>query len=66
MPDVKRLEPKDAWDRLHAGSDALLVCAYEDPSACRANALPGALDWTQFANRLSTLPKDREIVLYCA
>jgi hypothetical protein len=60
------LDPKAAWDRLHADADALLVCAYDDPAACQKHALPGATDWQTFEHRLATLPKEREVILYCA
>ena len=45
---------------------ALLVCAYRDDEACRKVQLEGSIPLTQFESRLEGVPKDREIVFYCA
>jgi len=45
---------------------ALLVCAYRDEEACRRVQLEGSVSLVQFESRLPGLPKDQEIVFYCA
>lgn len=45
---------------------ALLVCAYCDEEACRKVQLGGSISLTRFEPELEGLPKDREIVFYCA
>jgi hypothetical protein len=45
---------------------ALLVCAYHDEDACRKVQLEGSIPLTQFESKLSGLPKDQEIIFYCA
>ncbi len=45
---------------------AQLVCAYQDEEACRKVQLEGSVSLVQFESRLPGLPKDQEIVFYCA
>lgn len=45
---------------------ALLVCAYRDEDACRKVQLEGSISLIQFESKLSGLPKDQEIIFYCA
>ena len=66
MAATERVGPKDVWDRVRAGSDLLLVCAYDDDEKCRANNLKGAITLNEFRSRADSLPKDREVVFYCA
>ena len=66
MAEPKRVQPRDVWSRIQAGSDLLLVCAYDDEAKCRANQLRGATTLNEFRSRAASLPKDREIVFYCA
>jgi hypothetical protein len=65
MADVTRIGVEDAYH--HAlERQALLVCAYEDEAKCRQIALKGSIPLTQFASRAPSLPKDQEIIFYCA
>lgn len=66
MAAPQRVGPKDVWDRVHAGSDLLLVCAYDDDAKCRANHLKGATTFNEFRSRADSLPRDQELVFYCA
>ena len=66
MAAPERVSPKDVWERVRAGSDLLLVCAYDDDAKCRANNLKGAMTFTDFRSRADSLPKDQEVVFYCA
>jgi hypothetical protein len=43
-----------------------LVCAYDDDEKWRKNRLEGAMSLTDFRARESTIPKNREIIFYCA
>lgn len=65
MPQVPRISPPEAREKVLAGQ-ALLVCAYEDFTDCRAVRLEGALSIGEFRALRPTLPKDREIIFYCA
>lgn len=66
MPDPARVTPQYAWDSIQSSADALLVCAYDDPAKCRDLMLQGAIDMTELKKKLPSLPKNREIILYCA
>jgi rhodanese-related sulfurtransferase len=63
---IERISPQDAHSRLESNPDALLVCAYDDPVKFEQNHLEGAMSLPQLAARINTLPKNREIIFYCA
>lgn len=65
MADVSRISVEEARRTVGAGR-ALLVCAYDDEQKCSKINLQGALNMGQFASRVATLPKDQEIIFYCA
>ncbi len=65
MTEVERITPAELYPKLQAG-EALLVCAYDDDAKFRAMHLSGAISLAEFHKLLPTLPKDREIVFYCA
>lgn len=65
MPDVPRISPEEARARVLSGQ-ALLVCAYEAPEKFAAMHLDGALSIQEFRRLRPTLPKDRELIFYCA
>jgi hypothetical protein len=46
--------------------EALLVCAYEDRAKCDRIKLEGAISLTDFRGLANELPRDKEIVFYCA
>jgi hypothetical protein len=56
---------REAHERVVSGK-ALLVCAYRDRDACRKVQLEGSISLVEFESRLSGLPKDQEIIFYCA
>ncbi len=62
---AERIDPDTARAHVTA-SQALLVCAYDDPEKCRANAIAGALGLDELEARASRLPRDQEIIFYCA
>lgn len=64
MP-VPRIAPEDARRKVQDGQ-ALLVCAYDDPEKFNNNHLQGAISRQDFESRAADLPKDTEIIFYCA
>ena len=65
MADVERISAEEARRKGQSGQ-TLLVCAYEDEAKCAAMTLEGAIAWGELQHGLPSLPKDREIILYCA
>jgi len=64
MP-AARITPQEAYEKVKAGQ-ALLVCGYEEDEKFRALRLEGAVSYSEFQRMLPTLPRDREIIFYCA
>jgi hypothetical protein len=64
MPAV-RIAPKEAYEKVKAGQ-ALLVCGYEDEEKFKAMRLEMAVSFDEFQKMIPALPKDKEIVFYCA
>jgi hypothetical protein len=65
MAEVARISAEDARRKVQSGQ-ALLVCAYEDEAKCGSMRLEGAMTLAEFKREMASLPKDREIILYCA
>lgn len=65
MTEPKRVSPEEVHQKLKGGK-AILVCAYEDESKFKKVHLQGAISLSEFKSTLSSLPKDQEIVFYCA
>ena len=65
MPDVSRISVQDARQEVASGQ-ALLVCAYEQDEKCNQVALEGSVSLTQFQQRVPSLPKDQELIFFCA
>ena len=61
---VERVEAAEARRRVRAG--ALFVCAYEDEGKCQRLKLEGARTLREAEREIATLPRDREIIFYCA
>jgi hypothetical protein len=65
MAEIERIGVAEA--RRHVtGSGALLVCAYDDEAKCNKIKLEGSISLPAFRSRLAALPKDQEIIFYCA
>ena len=64
MPAV-RMSPEQAYQNVKAGQ-AILVCAYDDEATLQKMRLDMAISFGEFRKRLPTLPKDQEIIFYCA
>jgi rhodanese-related sulfurtransferase len=65
MSDVPRISVEEARRKAMAG-EALLVCAYADEAKCATMKLEGAISLPALEARQATLPKDRELIFYCA
>ena len=63
MSAPKRVGVERVHSKLQSGQ-ALLVCAYESDTKFRQAALDGAIPFSEFASRKSSLPRDLEIVFY--
>jgi hypothetical protein len=62
---VDRISVEDTRRRVEAGQ-ALLVCAYADEGRCRQLRLDGAVTLAELEARLPSIPRDRELIFYCA
>lgn len=65
MAEIARVKPTEVYPRVKAG-ESLLVCAYDSDEAFRSMRLEGAISLKEFRNRVADLPKEQEIVFYCA
>jgi hypothetical protein len=65
MADIERISVEDAH-RKTAANQALLVCAYEDDAKCKLLNLDGSIPLTSFQRQAASLPKNQEIIFYCA
>jgi hypothetical protein len=64
MPAV-RMSPEQAYQNVKTGQ-AILVCGYDDEATFQKMRLDMAISFGEFRKRLPTLPKDQEIIFYCA
>jgi hypothetical protein len=65
MDEVPRITPQEIYPKVQSGA-ALLVCAYESDARFRQVHLEGAISLEEFTSLRPTLPRDREIIFYCA
>lgn len=65
MTDASRISPEEARDHVRRFG-ALLVCAYDDPAQYKSYFLDGSIALDEFRARTESLPKDREVIFYCA
>jgi hypothetical protein len=62
--DVPRVTPREVRERMEAGADVRLVCAYDDEAKCRELALQGAVPLAELEGR--DVDPSAELVFYCA
>ena len=62
---ARRIDAEPARNEVHSGR-GLLVCAYEEEEKCQKYRLSDALSLSQLQAQEMALPKDREIIFYCA
>jgi hypothetical protein len=60
-----RIEAAEARRRVQSG-EALLVCAYDNESKCDTMKLEGAVSLGTFEAKAPSLPRNLEIIFYCA
>lgn len=65
MSEAERVTPEETWQKVKSGK-ALLVCTYKDAEKFRMMKLKGAISWDNFISKLDSLPKNQEIIFYCA
>ena len=65
MSKIERVTPEETLQKIRAGK-ALLVCAYKDIAKFRMMQLKGAISWDNFVSKLDSLPKNQEVIFYCA
>jgi uncharacterized protein (TIGR02284 family) len=63
---VERISPEVARQHLEFNESAILVCAYDDEDKFRENHLEGAFSLDAFKVEAESIPKDSEIIFYCA
>ena len=64
MPAV-RIGPEEAYRKVKSGG-AILVCAYDDDATFQKMRLDMAISLGEFQKRLPEIPKEKEIIFYCA
>jgi rhodanese-related sulfurtransferase len=60
-----RVKPQEAAGSIKKGQ-ALLVCAYDSDEKFDMFHLDGAIPLSEFKSRLPSLPKEQEVIFYCA
>ena len=65
MTDFVRISVEEVRQKIGSES-ALLVCAYDSEDKFRNNHLEGAVSLSEFESKRASLPKNQEIIFYCA
>jgi len=65
MSEISRISVQEARREMASGR-ALLVCAYEEEEKCNQVALEGSISLTRFQQRLPSLPREQELIFFCA
>ena len=65
MSVTLRVSPEEIYPPVKSGA-SLLVCAYDSEENFRSMILEGAISLNEFKTRVSQVPKDQEIIFYCA
>lgn len=60
-----RVKPQEAANSIKKGQ-ALLVCAYDSDEKFKMFHLDGAISLSKFESLLPSLPKEKELIFYCA
>ena len=64
MAEIERVSVQEARERVRSNA-ALLVCAYDDEQKLNKMKLEAAISLASLESRVSTLPKDKELIFYC-
>lgn len=65
MSEVERVTSEETLQKVKSGK-TLLVCAYKDLEKFKRMQLKGAISWNNFISKLDSLPKNQEVIFYCA
>jgi rhodanese-related sulfurtransferase len=65
MAKILRVSPEEIYSQVKAGA-SLLVCSYDNEETCRSMRLEGAVSLGEFKTQVSQVPKEQEIIFYCA
>jgi hypothetical protein len=65
MGQATLIDAQETRRKVESG-EALLVCAYDDENKCRQMHLEGAIHMQELEEKLPELPKDKELIFYCA
>jgi rhodanese-related sulfurtransferase len=65
MTEPIRIPPEEVRKKVQA-HEALFVCAYDDAEKFRRMHLEGGISFAEFKAKAESLPRDREIIFYCA
>jgi hypothetical protein len=65
MSEPARVSPEETRQKVVSGS-ALLVCAYDNEEKFKKLQLEGAISLSSFRELLSTVPRYKEVIFYCA
>jgi rhodanese-related sulfurtransferase len=63
---IKTISANNAHELLRTDPAAVLVCGYEKEDDFRQNDLEGAISLSEFRRRMDTIPKDENVIFYCA
>jgi uncharacterized protein (TIGR02284 family) len=63
---VARISPQEAKRKLETDNTAMLVCAYDSDEKFQQYHLEGAVSLSEFESQVDAMPKDRELIFYCA
>ncbi len=62
---AERIDVEQARRDVQSGG-ALLVCGYEEPEKFEQNHLQGAMSLSDFESQIDSIPREQEIIFYCA
>jgi hypothetical protein len=65
MEAIPRITVEETRQKVLSG-EALFVCAYDDDTRFNQLRLDGAVSLNEFRSHLAELPRDKEIIFYCA
>jgi rhodanese-related sulfurtransferase len=60
------ISAQQAHEMMSRDPSVLLVCAYDNDEDFRKNTLEGPISLNEFRKRSDSLPKDENVIFYCA
>jgi hypothetical protein len=63
---ARRIGVQEAREHMDSDPNTLLVCGYDEEEKFEQNHLEGAMSLKTFMRDEQSVPKDREIIFYCA